>query len=239
MRAMTVTAGIALLMLLWCPALESQPAGTDSLKGCFSFGEPSPYSFLLAYFPPLFIERGVELKEFIRDPAFLNVRRLAGDTRAVDAIFCRSMQMTEGNTAMALLLAAIATVDHRVIGIKSSIFRLFFPLSDESAEEFSLRLRHLPARIYTDSPRGGDRDKLQHFFGSAFLAFVFESRESSDRVGSAIEDGEELFIIGGTKDSRDVRANRQGQRFALALLDDSHRFPSEFLTADTTGKGNH
>jgi len=233
--SMSTTSAIvaaALLLALLPGSVSAHLSGEDSLRGCFSFGDPTPFGFLLAYFPPLLVQRGIELKEFIRDTAFLSIRRTYGDTRAVDAVFCRSMRMTENNTAMALLLSAIATMDHRVIGVKSRVFRLFFPLSDESVGEFSLRLAHLPSRIYADSPGGvpGDRDKLQHFFGSAFLTFAFESRESADRIGMSVETGEEIFIVGGVNDPRDVRANRQGQRFGLALLADAHRLPSEFLT---------
>jgi hypothetical protein len=75
----------------------------------------------------------------------------------------------------------------------------------------------------------GDRDKLQHFFGSAFLSYSFESSGSAERVGDAIELGEESFVVGGVSDERDGRANHHGQMFGLTLLRDEDVRPSDFL----------
>ena len=41
------------------------------------------------------------------------------------------------------------------------------------------------------------------------------------------------FVIGGVSDSRDVRANREGQRFALALMTDLSALPSAWLAGGT------
>jgi hypothetical protein len=143
------------------------------------------------------------------------------------------MQMTNNNTAMALLLSTISCFDHKLVGIDVPLFNLYFPLSNESEEEFTRRAKHLPAHLYDDSPatEQGDRDKLQHFFGSAFLAFVFESADASMRFGEFVEKGEDAFIVGGINDDRDLRADRQGQDFGIAVLDDNRRFPSEYLKA--------
>ena len=43
--------------------------------------------------------------------------------------------------------------------------------------------------------------------------------------------------MGGVNDDRDVRANREGQRFGLRLLSDPGAFPSSFLSAETPGAG--
>ena len=173
----------------------------------------------------------MELKSFISSATFKKIRKRFGDPRAVDAIYIRAMQLTNNNTAIALLLSTFATFDHRLVGLKVPIFELFFPLTDESEEEYHRRVRNLPSRLYSDTPsdRQGDHDKLQHFFGSTFLTFTFESPQGAERIGDFIEEGEEAFIVGGVRDDRDKRANRQGRRFALALLEDNHRLPSEFL----------
>jgi hypothetical protein len=209
----------------------AQTPASDSLLPFFQFDDPSPLSCLEEYFPPLFIQHGIELKSFIRSKNFRLIRERFGDVRAVDAIYIRAMQMTNNNTAMALLMSTIACFDHQFVGINVPIISLCFPLSNESDQEFARRVKRLPARLYPDSPTGeaGDRDKLQHFLGSAFLTVVFESRDATMRFGDFVEEGEAALIVGGIDDDRDRRADYQGGEFGLALLDDNHRLPSEFL----------
>lgn len=217
------------------PQISNQ--SNDSLLIYLSFKESSSLGFLLPYFPPFFIQYGIELKSFIRNRTFQEIRQSYGDLKAVDAIFIKAMKLTNDNTAVALLISTIACFDHRIFGLKVPVFLLFFPLSNESEEEFKQRVENLPKNIYIDSPlnRFGDRDKLQHFFGSAFIAYVFESGETSERFSDFIERGEKAIIIDGVLDKRDIRANRHGQEFGLNLLINKHQMPSQYIqTLDKT-----
>ncbi|MBI4549023.1 MAG: hypothetical protein HY707_13655 [Ignavibacteriae bacterium] len=217
---------------------QQTPDKSDTLLPYFQFDNPLPLACLFVYFPPFFIQYGMELKSFIRSDAYRRIRQRFGDGRAVDALYIRAMQMTNNNTAISLLLSTVASLDHRIVGIKIPMFQLFFPLSNESSEDFNKRVQNLPSRLYSDSPSDsrGDRDKLQHFFGSALLTYVFESRGSALRVGEFIERGEDAFIIDGILDDRDRRANFQGQEFGLALLENNRRLPSEFLISQIASK---
>lgn len=201
----------------------------DSLEQYFRFKKTTAIGFLFNYFPPFLIERGMELKSFIRSKTFGDIRTTYGDTKAIDAMYLRAMQLTENNTGVALFLSTISAFDHKIVGIENPFFLLYFPLTSESDNEFTRRVRNLPTHIYDDSPIQGDRDKIQHFFGSAFLAYIFESRCAAERFGSLIELGEDVFIVNGVLDKRDERANQQGREFGLALLQNSRRLPSEFL----------
>lgn len=222
---------IFLVVLCAAESTNAMQAEPDSLDAYFQFEDPSPLSCLLTYLPPLFIRHGMELKSFIRGRTFRRIKASRGDVRAVDAIFIRAMQLTNNNTAISLLLSTLACMDHDVVGIRLPVIQWAFPLSSEPRKDFYRRLANLPRYLYSDTPAGedGDRDKLQHFFGSTFITFVFESRHSADRLGDFIEQGEEVMIVGGIRDDRDLRANRQGQDFGLALLENNRRLPSEFL----------
>jgi hypothetical protein len=219
---------ISIMVLTSMPAF-SQAIPADSLVQFLAFEEHDPLSCLITYLPPVFIQNGLEMKSFIRGRTFRRLREAVGDVRAMDAVYIRAMQLTNNNTAIALLLSAIACFDHRLVGFKVPLFQLYFPLSNESESEFLRRVANLPSKVYTDTPREGDRDKPQHFFGSALMAFLFESAGAADRTGDFIEEGEDAFIIGGINDERDKRSNRQGRQFGLALLDNNRRLPSEFL----------
>jgi len=144
------------------------------------------------------------------------------------------MALTRDNPTVSLLLAAVACFDHRLVGLKVPVFSLFFPLTNESEDEFRRRVENLPFRLYEDTPDfvAGDRDKLQHFFGSAFISNLFESAQPASSVAQFIEYGEEAIIVEGAYDERDLRANCQGGKFGLALLRNNHRLPSEFLLPD-------
>ena len=225
---------IILLILVVYHDGKSQPErpSSDSLSAYFIFDDPAPLSCLYTWLPPFFIQHGIEMKSFIRSRAFREIRQTYGDRKSIDAIYVHAMQLTNNNTAVALFLSAVATFDHRTVGFKIPLLSLFFPLSNESDEEFDRRLRHLPVQLYDDTPPEGDRDKLQHFFGSAFLTVLFESSHPAVRIGDFIEVGEDAIIVDGVDDVRDRRANRLGSRFGRAVLDDNHRLPSEFFRID-------
>ncbi len=226
-----------------CPAsaadTSSLTADDTAITDYIRFEDPAPLSCLVTWFPGILIRNGFELKSFIRSSGFHRFRERFGDRRAADAIYVRAMNLTNDNTAVALFLSMIACFDHRFLGFRIPVFLLVFPLTDESSDEFEQRVRNLPARLYADTPpdSAGDRDKLQHFFGSAFLTYISESRGSADRVGEFIEEGEEAIVVGGVNDVRDMRANRQGQRFGMALFGNNRQYPSRFLVpAPAAGK---
>jgi hypothetical protein len=173
------------------------------------------------------------LKEYLRSDEFAGVRHAYGDLYAVDVVYDRALRLAWNNTYEALLITAFATMDHRRVGIRVPMLGslLWFPLSSEFQEDFDARVNALPSRLYFDTPddRAGDRDKLQHFFGSAFLAYTLESDDAPGRIGDFIEWGEERFIVGGVNDERDQRANFQGRTFGLRLLGDDSVWPSDYL----------
>lgn len=192
----------------------------ESFLNDFTVPEFSTFDMLIPYFPSELIGNSIKLKSYVRSKRFRTIRDRFGDLRAVDALYIRAVRLTHGNTGMALLYCTLATMDHHIVGIKNPLIDAFVPLTNESWEEFTRRVDNLPSHFYSDSPqhRAGDRDKLQHFFGSAFIANTFESRGAAERVGAFVEWGEDAFILDGAYDRRDMRANRQGRQFGLALI---------------------
>jgi hypothetical protein len=199
---------------------------------------------VLRFISPLLVPKVLQdcylLREYVRSGELSSARAAYGDLYAVDLVFDRAMLLSWDNVYEALLVSAFALMDHHRFGVRLPLigFVLWFPLTSEFTGEFSARVDSLPARLYADTPpgRGGDRDKLQHFFGSAFLTALTESASGADRFGLFIEWGEALFIVGGVDDDRDVRANRQGQRFALELLADPGTRPSKFFDSPEEAK---
>ena len=108
---------------------------------------------------------------------------------------------------------------------------LTLPLTLESIDQFRMRYGNLPSRVFSDSADtvSNDKDKLQHFFGSAYLAFTEGGDNIAEHIGDWIERGEESFVVGGRDDVRDRKANALGQEFGLMLLDDEYAVPSDVL----------
>ncbi len=173
------------------------------------------------------------LREYVRSEDFAGLRRSHGDLCGVDAIYQEALRLSWNNRAEALLIAAFASFDHRRVGVRMPLLGplLWLPLTSEFEEDFDARVRSLPSKLYPDTPpdRAGDRDKLQHFFGSAFLAYIDGEDQPAHDIGDFVEWGEERFIVGGVNDERDKRSNAQGRRFALRLLEDESVLPSEFM----------
>ena len=210
--------------------VSSGPA--DSLCDCDYATEDSSLISYQYFLPAVFRDESA-LKRYIRDPRFQQLRKACSDTLAVDAVFARAFEITDGTMSEALLVAALATFDHFRLGVKIPLLgAMYLPLTIvESRKEFAERYLHLPRHVLPDSAGGRkrDRDKLQHFFGSAYLTYIFNSKTIANFLGDFVEWGEPLFIVGGDYDERDKYANRLGQEFGMRLLDGEEVMPSDVL----------
>ncbi len=172
------------------------------------------------------------IRTYIRDPRFAELMRRCGDMRAIDGIYIRALRIAEYNIMRGLLLSMMAVLGHQEIEFRMPVLKtLSIPLSFEEDSLFARRVRNLPRRIYEDSPgtASGDRDKLQHFFASAYIAYASESPELASGAGNAVEWGEAQFIVGGADDPRDKRANKQGELFGRDLIVVKNLLPSDYL----------
>ena len=180
---------------------------------------------------PKTLQDGVLLKEFVRSEEFRKARERFGDVASVDILFRRALRMSWNNPYVALAILVPAVMDHDRVGVRLPLFGrlLWFPLTSEFPEEFAARCEALPRDLFPDAPGSGDRDKLQHFFGSALAGVLTESADAAERIGTFVEWGEDLFIVGGTVETRDMAANRRGIAFGFALLHDRTTLPSQFM----------
>lgn len=182
---------------------------------------------------PQIVSDTKRIRGYIRDDRFVELTKRCGDLRAIDAIYLRSLRIAEYSIGRGLLIAMMAVLEHQEIEVRMPLIRsLSVPLSFEEDTLFQRRVRHLPAKVYEDSPDGphGDKDKLQHFFASAYLAYASESSDISRGAGNAVEWGEAEFVVGGADDPRDKLANRQGEAFGRDLLVVKDLLPSDYLS---------
>lgn len=150
--------------------------------------------------------------------------RSAALTR-LDDLWIAALKHGEGDLDEALFIAAASSMTHRYIPIR---FGIEVPLTFEGEPDYAERVRRLPRYLFEDTPPQGDADKLQHFFGSAWLAGTV-GNSLAVSLGEAIEQGEGIFINSLENDDRDRRANELGRMFREALAADPSVLPSAIL----------
>jgi hypothetical protein len=191
--------------------------------------EDSSFIDLTNFLPPLFKDEA-HLKRYLRDQRFYELRKFYDDTLAVDAIFDQAMLIADENVKHALLISTFAVMDHRKLGFKVPVIgSIYIPLTTENDSLFRLRRTHLPKKVLNDNLKASDKDKLQHFFGSAYITYSTNSNSFAEWIGDLLEIGEDRFVLGGKDDPRDKQANAKGREFGLRLLKDENVLPSDVL----------
>ena len=100
---------------------------------------------------------------------------------------------------------------------------------------FNLKNKYLPKYIFWDTPQNdfGDKDKLSHFFGSAFISYSSNIFDFVDLIGYFVEVFEENFKLQSTIDKRDMMANTLGNIFGKMLKENKNILPSQILITRT------
>lgn len=207
--------------------------GPDGLKWNFDEGENESFNllrFVGGVFTPEIIKETRQIRAYIRDRRFAELVKRCGGVRAMDFLYLKALKISDHNIARSLFLSMIACLDHQNVDLKVPLIGVLdLPMTFEEDSLFKARYANLPSRLYDDTPQEGDKDKLQHFFGSAYIAYASESRELARTSGNLIEWGEAQFVVGGVDDPRDRRSNKQGERFGHDLLAVKNLLPSDYL----------
>ncbi len=191
----------------------------------FSIGK-----FLSDTFTPRLILDTRSIRAYIRDARYGELTQRCGQMRAVDAIYLKTLKIAEYDIARALFLSLMGTLEHESVGVEIPVLGVVkVPLTFEEDSLFRARIANLPSRLYSDTPPEGDKDKLQHFFASAYLSYATQSPEFAKASGDFVEWGEARFIAGGEDDPRDKRANAQGDAFGRDLAVVKTLLPSDYL----------
>ncbi len=188
--------------------------------------------FFGALFTPKGYIEGYQLRDHIRSDIYIEEAKGMTDREKLDYIYDEAYILSRGDFQAAQLTSAVATLDHRVIEVKLLFgASITLPLTFEPEEIFTKRVDRLPSKVYNDSTE--DKDKMQHFFLSAYLKRTLGMNSFVRLIGSFVEAGEEAFIVGGVNDQRDTQANEDGMRFATSDKRALISKPSEYLRTTT------
>jgi hypothetical protein len=99
------------------------------------------------------------------------------------------------------------------------------------SETFLTKNENLPKNLFFDSPQNnfGDKDKLAHFFGSAFLSYESKFFDLGKLIGYFVEAFEESFKVQSSVDIRDLDVNEYGRFFGELLKENDNLLPSQIF----------
>ncbi len=184
--------------------------------------------FPFSLFVPEGIRLGSDMRDFIESPEFGRFDSSAPPEAVFNEIYFEALTLAHGNLADGLLAASFGSFEHEFIPLTFFGAEINLPLTTASHSRFLLRVSHLPEHLY-HIPEG-DRDKIQHFFASAWLKSIFGMDWLVHLAGEGVEEGESLFVIGDARDPRDIHANGDGLRFELQAEKSIEHHPSASLT---------
>jgi hypothetical protein len=126
-----------------------------------------------------------------------------------------------------------ATIPYRKVPIVFPIlnFQLEYPLVSADEKTFLLKNDNLPKYLFYDSPENkyGDKDKLAHFFGNAFIVYSENILDLSALIGYFVESFEEDFKADSHVDYRDLDVNFYGDMFGKMLSKNKNILPSQVI----------
>jgi len=171
------------------------------------------------------------LSEYIASDEFIELKN-NNDLVQIDSLYSKALKFFDYDISESLLCLTFACLPYNKIKVRMPFkSQIIIPLPSPPQNIFNKRLNNLPSNIFFDSPNNnfGDKDKLSHFFGNAFLRYNFGLFNLSKFIGIFVENIEEAIFIEGGFDKRDIIANHLGELFGYSLRRNNDTLPSEVL----------
>jgi hypothetical protein len=178
------------------------------------------------------LSKGVNyISEFIASDYFKNLDKSNSDLALTDTIYLRAVHYKDHDYSEALLALTFAVIPYKSVPVKIPLIgiKLNFPLTSDCDSIFVLKNRNIPKEFYDDTPAGnyGDKDKLAHFFGSAYISYTSRIFDLGNLIGYFVESFEDKFKVQSAVDPRDMRTNTLGQLFGRILKINKEILPSD------------
>ena len=173
------------------------------------------------------------ISQFLASERFIEIRKSKNDLAATDSIFIEAVNHCNGNISDALLALMFATVPYREVPIQIPLIKAIvsYPLTSADEETFLKKNENLPRYLFFDTPQNdyGDKDKLAHFFGSAYLSYESNIFDLGKLIGYFVEAFEESFKVQSSVDLRDLDVNDYGRLFGNLLKENDKLLPSKIF----------
>ena len=183
------------------------------------------------------------ISAYIASGEFVRLKNNLDDLHVVDSIYSQVLKQTDFDYSEALLSLTFGTVPYREVPIQIPVIKLIlnYPLISASDSIYNLKNENLPRYIFFDSPKNnyGDKDKLAHFFGSAFISFSSNIFDLGNAIGYFVEVFEESFKVQSSIDKRDLSTNKIGNFFGTLLKKNKNILPSQIIILGTLSHFNY
>lgn len=176
-----------------------------------------------------------QLSHFIASESFSNLKTKMDDFSQLDLLYIKSLQESNNDVGDALFNLTFTVIPYNQIPLVTPLLNIpiniNLPHSVDSI--FRLKNKNLPKNLFYDSPQNdfGDKDKLAHFFGSAYISYGSYWFDFTEIIGIFVEDFEEKFYIQAKVDQRDLCTDYLGNIFGKALKNNISLLPSQILAA--------
>jgi hypothetical protein len=178
-----------------------------------------------------------ELSNYISSKEFVSLKEKINDLSRTDSLYKEALRITNGKYSEALFALIFTTVPYNEVPIKIPLlpFIINYPLVSANDSLFNLKNENLPKNLFFDSPTDsfGDKDKLAHFFGAAFISYSSSLFDLGDLIGYFVEVFEQNFKVQSLIDRRDLRADELGNVFGKLLKKNKDILPSQVLLIKT------
>jgi hypothetical protein len=173
------------------------------------------------------------LTNYMTSDEYLQFKKVHSDIESVDHIYEYALKYFNNDLSETFLCLTFTLIPFNKVQMKIPFIGTKFtvPLPSPSQSIYNEKRKNTPKLIFFDSPRDdfGDKDKLAHFFGNAFLSYSIPLFNISDFMGIFVEYFEEGFFPGGGYDYRDLVANHIGKLFGTMVKNKKDIKPSEAL----------
>jgi hypothetical protein len=180
------------------------------------------------------LSKGVnEISIYIASGYFKEISASVNDLALIDSIYLKALSLNNYDYSETLLALCFATIPYREVPIRIPLLNLIvnYPLLSAPDSVYQMKNENLPMNIFFDSPQDnyGDKDKLAHFFGSAFLSYNSLFFDLGNLFGYFVEAFEEDFKVQSSIDERDLITNNLGFIFGSLLKSNKKILPSSIL----------
>ncbi|MDP4199403.1 MAG: hypothetical protein Q8922_09745 [Bacteroidota bacterium] len=208
LRSQTQRFWICFILLLASGSLSAQERNPlETAEERARLEASTPVSFLV----PDGIREGYLMRAYLRSEEFGRFSASVTPEESFDEIYYTAVCLAHGDISTASLAASFGCLEHEYLPFALFGAELRIPITSETHSEFERRCAHLPQHLYHLAE--DDRDKPQHFFASAWLKSWVCMDWLVDLAGEMVEAGENLLLVGGSRDPRDIHANQDGARF--------------------------
>jgi hypothetical protein len=174
-----------------------------------------------------------KISSYIASEEFSSLSNHVNQIGLIDTLYSRSLLYNNNDVSEALLSLTFASIPYKRVPVTIPILNhtVYYPLVSAEDSIFLLKNKNLPSHFLFDSPQGeyGDKDKIAHFFGNAFLGYHSTFLDLSIILGLFVEVFEETFQVQSEIDERDLIVNYYGRFYGKALKGNMFVLPSQSL----------